>query len=76
MMFNVGEIVVGNALADGEYNITKRGSLVLVMTRPDTEGNFEGKCIQDRYGRLYQHVGKYFCLHIKYFDAECLQENE
>jgi hypothetical protein len=74
--FQIGETVVGNKLADEEYNITQCGSLVVVMTLPDTEGYFQGKCIQDRNGRPYEHRGKYFCLDIKHFDSDSLQENE
>lgn len=76
MMFNVGDIVVGNALADDEYNITRRGSLVVVMTRPDTEGDFEGKCIQCYRGEPYLHRGKYFGLNTKYFELDRIEENE
>lgn len=75
-MFNVGEVVIGNDMADEEYNITKRGSRVVVMTSPDVYGYFQGKCIQGGNGRAYEHIGKYFDLHIKYFDTERLQENE
>ncbi len=75
-MFNVGEVVIGNNMADEEYNITRRDSRVVVMTSPNSYGYFQGKCIQDRNGRAYEHIGKYFELHIKHFDTERLQENE
>ncbi len=75
--FKVGDIVVGNALADKRYAITVTGTVMRVLNTADfNDGVFEGEILSAPSISYESHVGAALLVHSKYFDLEALHENE